>query len=547
MASFNKGPIPSRDTTIGVSSKGNVQHNKTSEQVLFETLVSHMYGKDSYHEGGAAILSRFDTALADVLRRGQFQFVNNLVNFARNEMGMRSMPIYAGVKTAHLCRTLGLKNPLLKETVGSTISRADALTEVFALSVQTFGNKKAIPQAIKKALADSFEKFDEYQFAKYKSEGKAVWLRDVMRVVHPKPADEARAALYGRIKTNTMPNPETWEVLFTQNGQLPVTERKSDKDIWIGLLKSRKLGMLALLRNMRRMIASGMDNDFAKLIADTLTNQHAVRKSKVFPYQIYMSYKAMEMSRTSLQASHYNILMAALESALEMSVENVPDLGDNVWILLDTSGSMHGPMGGRQSFGHSGYVSQGPTIKMVEMAALFAAIVFKRSATFNYNVAMTRFDTDASMLNINPRDTVLTITRNIMATRQGGATYIWAALDLMPRLGFKPQTVILFSDMQVDSPSMGSKYGYDTGGRNTRTLNMFGQEAMKVAFNFAAGATTPASEVDGWIQLAGYSDKVFKFIEMSRPGYANTVVQNLMAATGSAVDEVTEEEEKDDE
>lgn len=540
MSSFNtKGSSPSVDTTLGVSAKGNVQLKKSSEQILFETLVSFMYGKDTFHESGNAIIARFDTALADVLRRGQFQFVHNLVHFARHEMGMRSMPIYAGVKTTQLCRSLGVKNPLARETVYNSIGRADALTEIYSLALKTFGNKKQVPQAVKKAVADAFEQFDEYQFAKYRSEGKAVWLRDVLRMTHPTPANPDRAALYGRIKTNELKTPETWEVEFSKNGQLPVGKREEEREIWKRLLSRRKLGGLALIRNIRNILQSNPDEELVRLATETLSNPKVVPGNRIFPYQIFQAIKVLDMVGTTV--SNKNRFRAALEHALEQSVQNVPDLGDNLWIMIDTSGSMKNPM--RPPMTRKGTpVTDFPRVAVVEMAAIFAAIALKQAARYNYNVVVTGFDSTARHLKLNPRDTVLSITEQLVRQATGGSTNIWAALNLKPTLGFEPKTIMLFSDMQMDNPHMGTRYGYLQGGANT--LTGFAPEAMKVAFNFSVSETTPASEMEGWMQLAGYSDKVFKFLNMQRPGYANTVVQNLLQGyeVPSRKPEVEEEE-----
>lgn len=541
MSQFNqKGSVPSVNTSVGRSANGNVQLVKAPEQILFETLVSHMYGKETAFESSKAVVARFDTALADVLRKGNFTFVKNVIDYAKNEMGMRAMPLYAAIKTAHLSRTLGLKNPLVRETVRSTLTRADSLTDAFSLSVTTFGNKKAIPQAVKKALADGFSNFNEYHFSKYKSEGKAVWMRDVMRVVHPKPATPERAELYGRIKAGTLRPAGTWEEMFSANGQLPVGSRRSDSDIWMELLKNRKLGMLALLRNLRRLSACSPTPELWKLVCEQLANPVAVEKSKVFPYQIYMSYKAVESVRGTLTSSQYNQLRGALESALETSVKNVPDLGDNVWIMLDTSGSMHTVM---PSNNPRRATSTGPTVKMVELGALFAAVVYKRSSQANFNVTLTKFDTSAQHLTVNPRDSVLSIVEAILRVPQGGGTNIWAALQLESRLGFIPETVLLFSDMQVNSPAMGYTYAASAH-QSAKTLGQYCPGALRVAFNFATTETTPASESEGWVQLAGYSDKVFKFLELSRPGAAARITEAIASFKGEQVEEEDEPEDE---
>ena len=79
---------------------------------------------------------------------------------------------------------------LVADTIERVISRADELAELCA--VYWRDGRKPLSAQMKKGLARSFAKFDAYQFAKYDRDA-AVKLADVIRLVRPKPADEARA------------------------------------------------------------------------------------------------------------------------------------------------------------------------------------------------------------------------------------------------------------------------------------------------------------------------------------------------------------------
>jgi len=75
----------------------------------------------------------------------------------------------------------------VRRTLNEIIERPDDMTEVLAYYINTYG--KPIPNSIKKGLADSFGKFDEYQLAKYNRKN-AVKLKDILCLVHPKAKDE---------------------------------------------------------------------------------------------------------------------------------------------------------------------------------------------------------------------------------------------------------------------------------------------------------------------------------------------------------------------
>ena len=77
------------------------------------------------------------------------------------------------------------------------MERVDDITEI--LSVLPFNIRKTYTASMKKGLADAFGKFDEYQFAKYNRQNKAVKLKDILALVHPKPNDDEQSDLWRRV------------------------------------------------------------------------------------------------------------------------------------------------------------------------------------------------------------------------------------------------------------------------------------------------------------------------------------------------------------
>ena len=108
---------------------------------------------------------------------------------------------------------------------------------------------------MRKGLARAIAKFDEYELAKYDRDS-AVKLRDVLRLVRPTPKDEAQSALWKRVKERTLTMPDTWEVALSGGADKKATFER--------LLRERKLGYLALLRNLRNMVQAGVDVDLVR-------------------------------------------------------------------------------------------------------------------------------------------------------------------------------------------------------------------------------------------------------------------------------------------
>ncbi|KAF1016742.1 MAG: hypothetical protein GAK29_04454 [Acinetobacter bereziniae] len=70
-----------------------------------------------------------------------------------------------------------------------------------------------------------------------------------------------------------------------------------------------------------------------KIIADKLMDEQAIKKSRVFPYQLMMAWSALAESMPPEIAK-------ALKFAVQCSISNIPKLQGNVVIAIDVSGSM---------------------------------------------------------------------------------------------------------------------------------------------------------------------------------------------------------------
>ena len=150
---------------------------------------------------------------------------------------------------------------LVAETLERVIQRADELSEFVAIYWAT--GRQPLSAQVKKGLAAAFGKFDEYALAKYDRAG-AVRLRDVLFLCHARPVDEAQAALWKRLVDNELATPDTWEVALSAAGRGEAAEGDREvakREVWERLLADRKLGALALLRNLRNLHQAGVSEE----------------------------------------------------------------------------------------------------------------------------------------------------------------------------------------------------------------------------------------------------------------------------------------------
>lgn len=256
---------------------------------------------------------------------------------------------------------------LVSSLVKDVVQRADELGEV--ISLYWGGKRKPLPKAIKTGLAEAFNKFDEYQFSKYKADDKskkAISLRDVMFLVHPKPENDARAELYKRIAEKTLTTAQTWEAQLSKVGQEnkdKVSFAKSKKEIFENQMSNNKLGGLATLKNLRGMLEVGVDT---QLIKNYIANNSF---KKVLPFRFLSA------------ADHAPQLEKELYEAMVRCVKNVEKLPGKTLVLIDLSGSMDSKIS-----------SKGET-KCSQVASAVGAIaekVCENPVVFGYGTTLNR-------------------------------------------------------------------------------------------------------------------------------------------------------------
>jgi hypothetical protein len=505
---------------VALSENGNLQFVKGPTHVLFETVVATLYGKDGFYEGSDERVDRMKIALKQLISQNGIkgsEFAGRVALFARNDMHIRTMPIIMVVELTAALREAKLNDPGMRKLVSDVIQRADQITDLYSYALTVFGDKKFIPLAIKKGVADSFNKFDAYQFGKYNRAG-AVKFRDLLRVTHPTPDSETRQVIFNKIMTETLEAPYTWEVELSANGQKPEAERKSPKDLWETLLArkgSGEVGYMALLRNLRNICQAGVDREVMNDVLGRIADPKQVARSKQLPWAFIAAYDAAKLAALP----HY--VLTAISRAADASIGNMPPIGERPWIIMDVSGSMlnfayHHLQGGKLDRSHE-------NTSPAKVAAIFGAALVK-SAQNSDKFKFTVFSNSAKHIDgLNPTDSIISIYEKIMSNVSGGGTNVEAALNLKSTLGFDPDAVVVLSDMEVNRVSGYYKQKLVV---SPNFAKMFDKNAALIAVNIDSGGSTPLDSRDGWIQLAGFSPKIFEFVDFYRR--ADSIVQKLI-------------------
>lgn len=280
----------------------------TPIKMLRRAVLNALLWEDSFYESGSATIGK---QIAELVIQCKPQDVAALAIEARERMYLRHVPLFL---VRELARLKG-QGPLVASTLARVIQRPDEMGEYLALYWRgaTSEAEKETPSAgSKRGLASAFGKFSAYQLAKYDRDA-AVKLRDVLRIAHPKPKDDAQAAVWKQVIARTLETPDTWETELSVG--------KAPRETWERLLGEGKLGGLAFLRNLRNMVAADVD-------AELIRTRFAGAFDKVLPFRFIAA------------ARHVPRLEGEIESAMLRCLESLPKLAGTTALVIDTSPSM---------------------------------------------------------------------------------------------------------------------------------------------------------------------------------------------------------------
>ncbi len=288
------------------------------EQELRRALMSCMLWEDQFYEDGVTIAERMSALVPKV----KPEKVAAMAVEAREDMKLRHAPLLIVREMARHDE----HKALVAETLARVVQRPDELTEFLAiywadaLGPMQQRKKAAVSAQVKKGLARALTKFDAYQLAKYDRDG-AVRLRDVLFITHAKPKDATQEKVWKQLVDGELAAPDTWEVSLSGGA--------SKKETFERLIADKKLGAMALLRNLRGMQLAGVTK---KTIGKALDE---MRTDRVLPYRFIAA------------AQHAPDLEPELEHAMFRSIEGHAKLKGKTRLLVDVSGSMDAPMSGR--------------------------------------------------------------------------------------------------------------------------------------------------------------------------------------------------------
>lgn len=449
-------------------------------------------------------------------------FVAKLAVYTRNFIYMRSAPLVLLTELARVHRG----DDLVAKTTEKVIARADEITELLAcyqlLNGRT-GLKKlnGLSKQLQKGLAEAFNKFDAYQFAKYNRDNSTVKLRDALFLIHPKAKDVTQQAVFDQIAANKLDTPYTWETALSALGQTPFADEQmraaAFKTKWEELIDSGKLGYMALLRNLRNLLEVNISNAHLQKACTVLAAPDAVAKAKQFPFRYLAAYRellkvAAETRKESVagrlrmifgqENDRYKQVTDALEKAVLQSAASIGGFRKETRVLLacDVSGSMQTPVSARSA------------IMLYDVGLMLAMLLQVRCR----NVVVGMFGDTWKRIRVAPNHVLASVQE--FYRREGEVGYATnghlVVKDLLNRREVMDK-VMLFTDCQ---------FWNNSGTDNIQTLwarykSEIAPNARLYLFDLKGYGQLPLTMMTNDVYLvAGWSDKIFGVLEALENG-----------------------------
>lgn len=466
MSKFNSKSQPKTTTSY---EGGKVFERDAIEEWL--NFLFSSYLENQYYENAEKQQKRFIELTDQMIEEYGADFVANAACFARDELGLRSISQLAAAilnKYQFQYKRLFFSN---------FCQRPDDMGEIFA-AIDSLNNKRS--HAVVRGFADYLQTLKPYTLAKYKMLGKDYNIYDIINICHPKPTKAIQD-----LKDDKLKPADTWETRISAAG----TDQEKKHQEWIDLVENKKLGYMALLRNLRNILEAApcfkwVENN----LCPQIINKESIKRSRIYPYQIYSAYKALDLAPDTLKA--------ALEKAFMIACENLDALPGKTAVILDVSGSMDSS------------ISDHSDITLKEVGAVFAVMYYIAGNDIDF----IKFGNDAKRCILKSTYSPFQLVKKFTNNDQCGyGTCVHSAFELMNQ---SYNRILLISDMQIMDPndyySWSSSSGVDV---YNQYCKQYGPTHI-YSFDLSNYHTQIANPNNPYVHLCtALNDKVFEFMK----------------------------------
>jgi len=504
---FNQTKDSVAERTRTNNNEGGEAFNPDNSELALTKVVINNLLESTYYESAEEQLESVEQEF-DACADENPEFVLKLAKYARQEENLRQVPQALIVLAANDSRT----QEFVRDYATGIMSRTDEPLDVLAFHIGYTGSK-SIPNCLQKSIEDAMHTWNEWQYAKWDQPNKEFQYRDLLNLVHPKPREGSpqedifRKIAYGDLDdydVEPLKQEDTWESSLSDD-----SDDRSKAEKYEEQLAEGNMGLFPRIRQARDMLEAGVS---AEAIYGDVTDEW-IRNSRLYPFRFYQAYKAVNGqgalseqrdggfgvglsgglnssdSQPDIPENERRDALDFLEHAMEVSTENLPDVLEDTFVAVDTSGSMSTP------------ISQDSDLECMEIGSLFGALVYQRGAD------LSAFASSIEEYNGDRRDTIPTLMKEIQGMPCGGGTsgyLVPKALREYDRDEYSQ--VIVFTDMQMYNGSFNKEW--------TRYKSEVNPDASLylVDLNSYGDLVTPEGSQDVY-QLSGWTENVIDFID----------------------------------
>src|SRR5271156_3387620 len=429
--------------------------------------------EDNFYSDGKSVAD----AMRELVRGVPAEKCAELAIKAREEQKLRHAPLLIVYEMTLASEAHRL---LVGETLARVIQRPDEITEFVAIYYKLNGKKSPLSKQVKKGLAAAFNKFSEYQLAKYNRD-KDIKLADVLALVHAKPKDKETGLLFAKLANKDhlpketksgfkvanayralaknftgLATPDTWEVALSAGAD--------KKETFTRLIAEGNLGGLAMIRNLRNMQEAGVPDS---VIKQGLAQMNTER---VLPFRFISA------------AKYAPKFEAHLEKAMFACLEGFAKLPGKTVLLVDVSGSMDSKVGGKSD------------LQRVDAAVALGMLVREISDDF---VVYSFSDKEVLV----PTRRGFALAESIKKSQIHSGTYLGRSLTAVARAEGDADRVIVISDEQA----------------HDNVSNPFYKTGTKAYMLNVASEKNGVGYKSGWLHVDGWSEACVNYFPAEEP------------------------------
>ena len=478
--------------TDDVNEAGGVAYALTPKQALAQYAMTGCLNSTYYASADDQLQKVLEFANAV-----DAEFLAKTAVYARQKGFMKDVP-------AVLCAVLSKKDPQLLRTVFNQVIDDGKMVRNFVQVLRSgVAGRKSLGTLPKKLVLCWLESRTDEQLFRA-SVGNDPSLSDLIKMVHPKPANASREALFGYLlgrKYNAEARPEIVKQFEAfkagQRDVIPdvpfqmLTALELGKTEWTAIAKNAPWQMTRMNLNTFARHEVFEDKAMVKMVAERLASAEGVKRARVFPYQLMAAFK-------SSGSEVPNQVRDALQDAMEIAIQNLPQIEGKVYVCPDVSGSMSSSVTGQR-------VGSTSAVRCIDVAALVAASILRK----NPQAQVLPFSTEVVDVRLNSRDSVMSNAEKLAAIG-GGGTNCSAPLALLNKKKAKGDLVVFISDNE--------SWADAKRGRGTETMRQWAEfkklnpPAKLVCIDIQPYATAQAAEREDVLNIGGFSDQVFEII-----------------------------------